>query len=453
MQSPDSSVVLLKLHQFILDSDDVHALVTNLLPYFLLQLSSVGLTYHFSVAILIDQTGRIQQNYLAESVNLAQKSQRIQDVISLEDLFSKGGKWEREILWGKAAVSSEISTLVNHAYQEKYPIKSVVVCPIKSAQKVSGILILGSLRSADQIKPEELLLVEQITNLLAIAYKLQDTQSSLTNITQEVYKMNAKLHELDKLKDDFVSVASHELRTPMTAIRSYAWMALYRPDMPLTQKMKKYLDRVLVSTERLINLVNDLLNISRIESGRIEIRPEAFDIQVLVADALAEVEAKAKEKNVRLLVRSTSVPKVFADKDKIHQVILNLLGNSLKFTPPEGSITISYFADGKMLDVSVQDTGVGISKEDVGRLFQKFGRLDNSYVAAATSGGTGLGLFICRNLVELMHGKIWAASEGVNKGSTFTFSLPIATPEVLSNANLYSQHVTGEVKQLEPVAI
>ncbi len=276
---------------------------------------------------------------------------------------------------------------------------------------------------------------------------------ALAESNRELLSANTKLEQLDRLKDDFVSIASHELRTPMTAIKSYLWMALYKGDVKLTEKMEKYLNRAYISTERLINLVNDMLNVSRIESGRIEIAPKAFNISDLVAEVLEEVKPKADERQVKLEMEKINVLQAFADPDKVHQVLLNLVGNALKFTPQDGLISINYFTDGQMVEVSVKDSGVGITKEDLSRLFQKFGRLDNSYVAAATSGGTGLGLYISKSLVELMKGKIWATSEGLNKGTTFTFSLPAATPGVLNEAGNYTKKPTGEVKTLEPVVI
>jgi signal transduction histidine kinase len=147
------------------------------------------------------------------------------------------------------------------------------------------------------------------------------------------------------------------------------------------------------------------------------------------------------------------LPKVFADPNKVHQILLNLLGNSLKFTPANGTISISYLSDGNFLEITIADNGVGISKEDLPRLFKKFSRLDNSYVAAASVGGTGLGLFICKSLVELMKGKISVSSEGENKGSKFTFTLPLATPQVLAEAEKYQYKPENGAKLLEPVAI
>lgn len=290
-------------------------------------------------------------------------------------------------------------------------------------------------------------LKERNKRLVVLSEQLRTTSNLLADA-------NRKLKIVDQIKDDFVSIASHELRTPMTAIRSYAWMALHRSDVPLSKTLEKYIVRVLISTERLINLVNDLLNVSRIESGRIEINPEPIDVLSLIKDIVDEVYySKSEEKNIQFVVLEKPMPKVFADPEKLRQVFLNLVGNSLKFTPNGGKITFDFFTDGKVVEISVSDTGVGISKEDLSKLFHKFSRLDNSYTAAATSGGTGLGLYISKNLVELMHGKIWVRSEGTGKGSIFTVALPVATPDTLKNVDQYRIKPAGETKPLEPVAI
>lgn len=297
-------------------------------------------------------------------------------------------------------------------------------------------------------------LEERNKRLMVLTAENTKAYEQLRNTSNLLIEANRKLKMLDTIKDDFVSIASHELRTPMAAIRSYAWMALHRSDVPISDKVEKYLVRILMSTERLINLVNDMLNISRIESGRIEINPEPVDLISLCKDIVDEVYySKSTEKNVKFVLLEQSVPKVFADPEKLRQVVLNILGNALKFSPSGGKITIGFFTDGKVIETYIKDEGPGISREDMGRLYKKFGRLDNTYTAAATSGGTGLGLFISKSLIELMHGRIWAVSEGIGKGSTFSFALPVASPEVIKNADQYTVIAKGEAKSLEPAAI
>lgn len=337
--------------------------------------------------------------------------------------------------------------------QRSAGIKTSMVYPVFSGGKPIGTLIFSMVKDYKDVTDEEKDLLAGFTDLVGLAVQNSMLYTGLQKTGLELVQANEKLKELDHLKDDFVSVASHELRTPMTAIRSYVWMALHKPDMPLTEKLKRYLYRTLVSTERLINLVNDMLNVSRIEAGKIEVYPKPFDIIALVKDVLEEVKVKADEKMVRLQVLEQKIPLVFADPDKVHQVLLNFVGNSLKFTPPDGIISIGFFTDGNMVEISVKDTGTGITKDDLAKLFHKFSRLDNSYLSMGTSGGTGLGLFISKSLIDLMHGKVWATSEGQNKGSTFTFSLPIATQELIAQAEKYHIKPQGEVKVLEPVSI
>lgn len=337
--------------------------------------------------------------------------------------------------------------------QETVQVKTSLVYPLKARGKTIGVMIVSIARSEDQLSTYEKETIENLVDFVAMAMDNAILYQNLKVTSIKLEQANIRLQELDKLKDDFVSIASHELRTPMTAIRSYAWMALNRADVPLSEKLKRYLSRTLQSTERLINLVNDMLNISRIESGRVEITPTTFNTQQLVDEVFTEIVEKAKEKNLSLQLIKNKVPEIFADSDKVHQVLLNLIGNALKFTPPNGKIWVDFFSDGQVVEVSVKDNGIGIAREDLLRLFTKFGRLDNSYVATATSGGTGLGLFISKSLVELMGGRIWADSDGLGKGSTFTFSLPAATPQALSQSAKFTRKVVGEAKILEPVAI
>ncbi len=450
MDAFDPTPFLIKLQHVVLDNEDSGSLTTKAGLHILTLLKDSGFEYQFLGALFFDANFKLQQAYCCDLNNPSLKS----IPVNLSYIVQNYKELEKELLWGHAVLSKDINSFFPSQYLATNPLASFLIAPIFIARKLAGVMIIATKRKSEQIQKRELDIALIIANAIAQSAILQNTQTSLTHVTQEIYKMNAKLHQLDKLKDDFVSVASHELRTPMTAIRSYAWMALNRADVPLSEKLKRYLSRTLISTERLINLVNDMLNVSRIESGRIEIMPRAFSVVDLVSDVITEIEAKARERGVNIKISNPNVPKVFADPDKVHQVLLNLLGNALKFTPQGGFIYVSFFTDGKFVDVSVKDTGAGITKDDLSRLFTKFGRLDNSYVAAATSGGTGLGLYISKSLIELMKGKIWATSEGLGKGATFSFSLPVATPDVLTEGEKYTNKVqTGQVKYLEPVSI
>ncbi len=449
MVSEDKIAAFLKLQQTVLEIEDSTQLLEQFLPIVLKELNFTGYPYIFLSAVFIDADGKIQQTFFTDKDNQS----TLAHIITWENLFKKGSEWEMKVMYGEAVMISDVGFFINSSYSEFANIHSLLMLPIQHARKLSGVLVLGGSKTADKIDPEEIEFGEMVTKLVNIAYRLEDTESSLTKITQQVYEMNAKLHQLDKLKDDFVSVASHELRTPMTAIRSYVWMALHRSDIPLSQKLEKYLYRTLVSTERLINLVNDMLNVSRIEAGRIEINPQSFSIVDLAKDVMEEVKIKADEKSIKLVVLEHQIPPAFGDPDKVHQILLNLIGNSLKFSYPSGQIMVDFAVHENMIDISVKDNGAGIAKDDLTKLFHKFSRLDSSYTAVSTSGGTGLGLYISKSLIDLMHGKIWVNSEGPEKGSTFAFSLPIATEEIVKKAAEFAVKVEGEAKDLEPVAL
>lgn len=338
---------------------------------------------------------------------------------------------------------------------------NISVCiPLSVKGREIGLLLLGEKASGDIYSSKDFNVFHILEPELAIAIENAEDYQKIKRFnitlreevdlaTAKLQTANNRLKQLDKLKDDFVSVASHELRTPMTAIKSYLWVALNQHYKELSEDMQRYLNRAYISVERLINLVNDMLNISRIEGGRIALRLADTDLAQLSREVYDEVLAKANEKNIDIVIVQKNVPKVLCDKDKIHEVLLNLIGNSLKFTKSGGTISLDFRVDNPFVTISVTDTGVGISPENLKKLFAKFGRLENSYVAIAESGGTGLGLYISRALVELHKGKIEAHSQGLDKGSTFSFTLPIVGTTIAEELSQEAPRETEGTKELE----
>jgi len=316
--------------------------------------------------------------------------------------------------------SSEDSSKAKET-QDKKGIKSIYVFPLTTRNQVLGAMVIC-------LSITELELLDYQKNLLNRLGEIIGIAMDNATLYNQVQESNKRLVELDKLKSEFVSVASHELRTPMTAIKSYLWMALEGRGGELNEKQKYYISRGYKSVDRLIRLVNDMLNISRIESGRITIDLQSVDLITLVQEVVDEVLLRAKEVGVTIeMQKPESLPHVLADQDKIKEVLFNLIGNSLKFTPKGGTITISFLLKDDLVQTSITDTGSGIAPEDKGKLFQKFGLLEGSYITNQTSTqlGTGLGLYICRSIIDLHHGEIKAESEGRGKGSTFFFTLKI----------------------------
>jgi len=243
----------------------------------------------------------------------------------------------------------------------------------------------------------------------------------------EKKRYERRLKELDKMKSDFVSNVSHELRTPLTSIKGSIDNMLDGLTGSLNEKQIRYLARIKSNTDRLSRLINDLLDLSRIEAGRVEVRPTTLSLGALTEEVAEHLKSLAAEKLIRIEVPSPD-PKVtaWADRDKVTQVLMNLIGNAVKFTPRDGKITVAFEKNGNdYVQISVADTGPGILPEERNRIFSKFYQVAN--VDKQKPKGSGLGLAISKALVEMHGGKIWIESE-VGRGSTFYFTLPAQQP-------------------------
>lgn len=301
-------------------------------------------------------------------------------------------------------------------------------------QKI-GVLFLGEKSSGDIYSKQDIDVLEILAPQLSVAIQNSreyeeikrfniTLKDEVDKATKDLQNANEKLKQMDKVKDEFVSVASHELRTPMTVIKSYVWLLLNDKTLKLTEKQKVNLDRTYASVERLITLVNDMLNVSRIESGKILIEKKPTDIEKLCQDTIAEMQAKAAEEKINLsLEREKDIPLVSIDPNKTKEILINLVGNALKFTLQGGKIKVSIENKDNMVLVKVSDTGFGIKAENMPKLFQKFGIVGENYLQKNITQGTGLGLYISKSIAELQGGKMWAESEGQNKGATFSFTV------------------------------
>lgn len=309
---------------------------------------------------------------------------------------------------------------VNHDLK----IASNIVFPLLVRDHRIGVMVVSHKESIHMLSEYDWDLLQRLASIIGIALD----NAILYNKVQET---NQKLKVLDKLKDEFVSLASHELRTPMTAIKSYLWLFLEDNKTKITDQQVMYVERAYESTDRLINLVNDMLNVSRIESGRLIINKQYIDLVEIVKETVFEVTPIAKEqkKTVSFVPLEQSVV-VYADKDKIKQVLLNLIGNSIKFTPDGGTIEVGIAVQQPFAYVSVKDNGRGISQTDLTKLFKKFGVVGSTSVLTHSAQSTGLGLYISKSIIGLHGGKVWAASDGEGKGSTFSFSLPVAKANI-----------------------
>ena len=255
--------------------------------------------------------------------------------------------------------------------------------------------------------------------------RLENTVADLRRSTAELQDANRKLKALDNLKSDVISIVSHELRTPLTSIKAFAELILNKPNMTL-EKKAKYLEIINAESDRLARLITDLLDLSRIEAGKMEWRIKEVFLEDVVRESVAGFNPLAAKKGIRISTEiGSSLPVVFGDRDRLVQVMTNLLSNAVKFTPENGSIRVAARIErspAPTIVVAVSDTGVGIPPEDLKVIFDKFHRSGD--ILTSPVEGTGLGLSIAREIVEHHGGSIWADS-APGKGSVFTFTLPL----------------------------
>ncbi len=239
----------------------------------------------------------------------------------------------------------------------------------------------------------------------------------------EVFHDITKEKEVSRMKDEFISMASHELRTPMTAINGFLSMILHGDYGPVNSKLKKPLENISVSAKRQIHLINDLLNVSRLQTGRIEFRLTNFTLWPVLDDVTKSLQPIAQQKEVVINVESKQEVLVQADIEWVRHIFNNLLGNALKFTD-KGKISIKYYRVRDFVYIAFTDTGTGIDPADQSKLFRKFAQL--STYKSTRPAGSGLGLYISRELARKMGGDVRLEKSSTGRGSTFTFILPKA---------------------------
>lgn len=248
-----------------------------------------------------------------------------------------------------------------------------------------------------------------------------ENADELAQLAISFNQMAEKLSQTKNMRRQLIGDVSHELRTPLTAIQG-SMEGLIDGVLPPTPET---FQNIYQEADRLQRLVADLQELSRIEGGAISLKLESYDITALIHAVTQRLQPQFDEKTITLVLEIPSkLPLVLVDEDRISQVLINLLGNALQYTPEKGRVTLAARQIGKDLQISIQDTGVGIPAEHLPHLFTRFYRVDKSRSRAG--GGSGIGLTIAKHLIEAHGGRIWAESAGTGQGSTFMFTLPIA---------------------------
>ncbi len=254
-------------------------------------------------------------------------------------------------------------------------------------------------------------------------------------------KANRELKKLDQLKSDFIASVSHDIRTPLNSVQESIALILDGVVNTSEEKGKKVLEIAKRSIGRLTAMINDLLDFSKLEAGKMRVHIEPCDIQILIDEVLGSLKSLAEKKQVKLVFHPVEgFPKIVCDAERMVQVLTNLTGNAIKFTAANGTVKVQLEAAANdRINIIVSDTGIGIAKEDLERIFERFEQVKG--VNSKEHLGTGLGLSICKELVKLHGGEVWAESE-IGKGSRFIISLPFGQKFLKENILLKGEKVT-----------
>ena len=308
-----------------------------------------------------------------------------------------------------------------------------VAIPLKSEAGIAGVLILGEKESGDMFSSNDLKVFEIIGPEIAVAVnnaksyekieKFNITlRQEIKKATYELERKNEQLRELDKAKDEFISMASHQLRTPLTAIKGYLSMLLEGDAGEIKVSQYDFVNEAFQGANRMVGLINDLLNVSRMETGRFFLEPKEVDMERVVNEEVGQLRKQAKEKGLKLdIIIKGKIPSVWVDETKIRQVVMNFADNAIYYTT-SGSVTVTLEHNKKEIIYKVKDTGIGVPKSQQKNLFTKFYRADNA--RHVRPDGTGLGIYLAKKVIDDHSGElIFESEEG--KGSIFGFKLPI----------------------------
>jgi len=293
-------------------------------------------------------------------------------------------------------------------------LRALLAVPLIAEDRLVGALIVMRKRTGT-FATEEVALLQTFASQSALA--IQNAR-----LFREIEDKSRQLEVASQHKSEFLANMSHELRTPLNAIIGFSEVLTDRMFGELNEKQEEYLKDIYASGTHLLSLINDILDLSKIEAGRMELELTDFDLPMALDNALMLVRERAQRRSLTLHKDvHASVGQIQGDERKIRQVVLNLLSNAIKFTPEGGQIELAAVPKDGCVEVSVSDTGVGIAPEDQEKVFEEFRQVGTADKKAE---GTGLGLTLCRKFIELHGGKVWVKSQ-VGVGSTFTFTIPV----------------------------
>jgi signal transduction histidine kinase len=335
---------------------------------------------------------------------------------------------------GISSISLAKDTATRATFNRIFKVHSFVISPISPIGGNKGFIFVGTDRAETVITEGDEEVITILANQLGQAlenarlfeknWKAQnELEKKVEERTRELSLALDEVKKVSKRKTDFISSVSHELRTPLTSIKGYASILLTGKLGEVNNEIKERLERMNRHCDELVHMVNDLLDIARIESGKAAMQFEEHDVKSIIDSISDLISVQCKSKNIELAMSfKETLPPVYVDRTQIERVFINLLGNAVKFTPEGGKITVAASVIDKFVRISITDTGIGIPPEAIPKLFQEFYRADNAINSAIK--GTGLGLSLVKNIVEAHKGRITVESK-LNQETVFSFSLPL----------------------------
>jgi signal transduction histidine kinase len=337
---------------------------------------------------------------------------------SIED----GVHWNRALLMATALVTA-ILIMIGSWLIVRY----IIVKPVKHLKEVSDAISAGELnvrseiQTGDEFEDLSHAFNRMLRNLVSMQDQWRKVNADLDRKVDELAQANMALYESNRLKSDFLATMSHELRTPLNSILGFS--EVLGSGDSLTDKQQRWVSNIRTSGQRLLNLINDILDLAKIEAGKMQVRVEEFNLQGVCEGLLNMFRPLAEKKNIDLRAQfDPALPPLHQDLTKLQQILQNLLSNAVKFTPEGGRVLLTAESDARHVILTVSDTGVGIAPEEQELVFQKFRQSGNPLTREHA--GTGLGLSIVRELCKLLGGEITLHSE-LGRGSTFTVRLPL----------------------------
>lgn len=392
----------------------------------------------FSRALVISYD---EHKALRPRINIGFTDDRLMNIVSQ---INRDEHFKTALKDGHTFSSVNCSKQTKEKIVQLFATEHFILTPIPTQNNMDGMLFVGNRYTAPAVTEGD----EELISILAnqIGQSLENTQlfeqvfrssqmleSKVKERTKELESALEKVKLISKQKSEFISSVSHELRTPLTSIKGYASILIAGKIGEVPAAVKERLAKINMHSDNLVKMINDLLDIARIESGRAEMKYLQQSIKPLIENIsdLLTPQLTARELNLKIDIPE-NLSQVYIDRNHVERIFINLVGNALKFTPAKGTITIAAQpnADG-MITFSVADTGIGIPEDDLQKLFEEFYRVDNEINQSVK--GTGLGLSLVKQITEAHGGRVWVTSK-VGSGTTFFFTLPTSPEQIKHTA-------------------